>query len=45
MLGVPAVRGNVWENVLSLDHTVPPIDRSHSFGYAAAIGLALKKTV
>lgn len=45
MLGVPAVRGNVWENVLSLDHTVPPIDRNHSFGYAAAIGLALKKTV
>ena len=44
-LGVPAVRGNVWENVFSLDHVVPPIDRNHSFGYAAAIGLALKKTV
>jgi type IV pilus assembly protein PilM len=44
-LGVPAIRGNVWENVFSLEHTVPPIDRNHSFGYAAAIGLALKKTV
>ena len=41
-LGVPAVRGNVWENALSLEDTVPPIDRPHSFGYAAAIGLALK---
>lgn len=44
-LGVPAVRGNVWENVFSLEHTVPPIDRPHSYGYAAAIGLALKSTV
>lgn len=41
-LGVRAQRGNVWENVFSLDKTVPPIDRYHSFGYAAAIGLALK---
>jgi type IV pilus assembly protein PilM len=44
-LGIPAVRGNVWENVFSLDTNVPPIDRYHSFGYAAAIGLALKNTV
>ncbi len=41
-LGVPTVRGNVWENALSLEDTVPPIDLKHSFGYAAAIGLALK---
>lgn len=41
-LGIPAVRGNVWENTFSLDHTVPPIDKRHSFGYATAIGLALK---
>lgn len=41
-LGVPTVRANVWENTLSLAHTVPPIDRRHSFGYATAIGLALK---
>lgn len=41
-LGVPTVRGNVWENAFSLENTVPPIDRPHSYGYAAAIGLALK---
>jgi type IV pilus assembly protein PilM len=41
-LGVQTVRGNVWENAFSLEDTVPPIDRPHSFGYAAAIGLALK---
>ncbi|MEY2665527.1 MAG: type 4 fimbrial biosis protein PilM, type pilus assembly protein PilM [Candidatus Parcubacteria bacterium] len=41
-LGVPAVRGNVWENAFSLEDTVPPIDRRQSFGYAGAIGLALK---
>jgi len=41
-LGVPAFRGNVWEHVFSLDDSVPPIDRAHSFGYAAAIGLALR---
>lgn len=41
-LGIPVTRGNVWENSLSLEDTVPPIDRYHSFGYATAIGLALK---
>jgi type IV pilus assembly protein PilM len=41
-LNIPAVRGNVWENAFSFEDTVPPIDRHHSFGYAAAIGLALK---
>lgn len=41
-LNVPAIRGNVWENAFSFENTVPPIDRPHSFGYAAAIGLALK---
>jgi len=44
-LGVTAVRGNVWENTFSLNSTVPPIDKRHSFGYATAIGLALKTTV
>lgn len=43
-LGVPCVRGNVWENVFSLTETVPPIDRRHSYGYATAIGLALKNS-
>lgn len=41
-LGVPTVRGNVWENAFSLEDNVPPVDRRHSFGYAAAVGLALK---
>jgi len=44
-LGVTAVRGNVWENTFSLDETIPPIDKRHSFGYATAVGLALKTTV
>ncbi|MCA9361832.1 pilus assembly protein PilM [Candidatus Kaiserbacteria bacterium] len=44
-LGIPTLRGNVWENTFSLKHTVPPIDRRHSFGYATAIGLALKNIV
>jgi type IV pilus assembly protein PilM len=41
-LGVTCVRGNVWERVFSLKNHVPPIDRWHSFGYATAIGLALR---
>lgn len=44
-LGVSTVRGNVWENALSFDETVPPIGRRYSFGYAAAIGLALKSII
>ena len=44
-LGVPCMRGNVWENAFSLEETVPPIDRRHSFGYATAIGLALKQMI
>jgi type IV pilus assembly protein PilM len=44
-LGVPCTRGNVWENTFSLDSTIPPIDKRHSYGYATAIGLALKTTV
>lgn len=43
-LGVPTVRANVWENTFLLDRVVPPIDRNHSFGYATAIGLALKNS-
>ncbi|MCA9365307.1 pilus assembly protein PilM [Candidatus Kaiserbacteria bacterium] len=41
-LGVTVVRGNVWENVMDLDTDIPSIDRWHSYGYAAAVGLALK---
>jgi len=43
-LGVPCLRGNVWENTFSFDTNVPPIDLAHSYGYATAIGLALKKS-
>lgn len=41
-LGVSTIRGNVWENAFSLEDTIPPIDRRHSFGYASAVGLALR---
>lgn len=44
-LGIPCVRGNVWENTFSLEEIVPPIDKRHSFGYATAIGLALKNSL
>jgi len=44
-LGVPVVRANVWQNALSLKTTVPPIDLQRSYGYAAAIGLALQNNV
>lgn len=44
-LGVPTTRGNVWENAFSLDAYIPPIDKRHSYGYAAAIGLALQTIV
>lgn len=44
-LGVNCVRGNVWENTFSLEDNIPPIDKRHSFGYATAIGLALKDTI
>jgi type IV pilus assembly protein PilM len=44
-LGVPTTRGNVWENAFSIDKHIPPIDKRHSYGYAAAIGLALRSIV
>ena len=44
-LGVHTTRANVWQNAFSLDSVIPPIDLRHSFGYATAIGLALKRTV
>lgn len=44
-LGIKTVRANVWQNVLDLDTTIPPLGRRFSYGYATAIGLALKNTV
>lgn len=33
---------NVWKNVNSFDQYIPPIDYKQSFGFATAIGLALR---
>jgi type IV pilus assembly protein PilM len=44
-VGIPCVRANVWENAFSLENNIPPIDYRHSFGYATAIGLALKSLI
>ncbi len=44
-LGIPCVRGNVWENAFPADLIIPPIERNYSYGYATAIGLALNNTV
>jgi type IV pilus assembly protein PilM len=45
VLGIRTERANVWQNAFSLDAMIPPIDLRHSYGYATAIGLALKRTV
>lgn len=45
VLGVSCVRGNVWENAFNTKILVPPIEKRYSYGYATAIGLALKNTV
>ncbi len=44
-LGVGCVRGNVWENAFNTKMLIPPIEKRYSFGYATAIGLALKNTI
>jgi type IV pilus assembly protein PilM len=44
-LGVTCERGDVWVNAFDTSRVVPPIDKRHSYGYATAIGLALKNTV
>ncbi|NCN52755.1 pilus assembly protein PilM [Candidatus Parcubacteria bacterium] len=40
-LGVPAERADVWGNAFPSGETVPPIPKTHSYGYTTAIGLAL----
>lgn len=37
-------RGNVWYNVCDFRSYIPPIDMHESFGYATAIGLALRSS-
>ncbi len=41
-LGIPTERAHVWQNAFSFDTFVPPITRKYSYGYATAIGLALR---
>ncbi len=41
-LGIPTERAQVWSNALSFDESIPEISRRYSYGYATAIGLALK---
>ncbi len=41
-LKIPTERSRVWQNAFSLERSVPPIGRKHSYGYATAIGLALR---
>ncbi|MEZ4103818.1 MAG: pilus assembly protein PilM [Candidatus Paceibacterota bacterium] len=45
VLGVPCFRGNVWENAFDTSLMIPPIEKRYSYGYATAIGLAIKNTV
>lgn len=42
-LKVPVERADVWSNVFSSDNFIPDINRSDSFSYATAIGLALRE--
>ena len=41
-LSIPTERAAVWQNAFSLNTYVPPISRVYSYGYATAVGLALK---
>jgi type IV pilus assembly protein PilM len=41
-LKIPTERAHVWANAFSLEASIPPITRRYSYGYATAIGLALK---
>ncbi len=44
-LGVHTKRANVWQNAFAIEQHVPPIDARYSYGYATAIGLALKSSL
>lgn len=44
VLGVKCIRGNVWENAFDTSFVVPPVDKRYAYGYATAIGLALKNS-
>lgn len=40
-LGIDTRRADVWQNVLDVNESIPPVDQAHAYGYATAIGLAL----
>ena len=44
-LEVPTERALVWSNAFPLDTHIPPITRRYSYGYATAIGLALRNFI
>ncbi len=44
-LEIPTERAQVWVNAFSFNGQVPPITQRYSYGYATAIGLALKNFV
>ena len=44
-LEIPTERAHVWVNAFSLEKKIPPIPRRYSYGYATAIGLALKNFI
>lgn len=41
-LNISTERAHVWGNAFSFDVQIPPISRRYSYGYATAIGLALR---
>lgn len=41
-LDIKTERAHVWDNAFSLEKSIPPITRKYSYGYATAIGLALR---
>ncbi len=44
-LGITTRRANVWQNAFAIEDYIPPISVRHSYGYATAIGLALKSAL
>ncbi len=44
-LGIETERVDVWKNVFAVRDAVPPIPRRYSYGYATAIGLALRDSL
>lgn len=43
LLEVPCERADVWQNTHTFNDAIPPIEKRFSYGFATAIGLALKQ--